>query len=140
MTDSSITAAELIARLDLAPHHEGGWFRRTWTAPAPEGQRPPASAVHYLLEAHEISRWHRIDADELWLWQGGAPLELSLAPGDSGPVTSAELGPLSPQVLVPAHHWQTARPLGGWTLVSCVVSPAFDFAGWELAEDGWVPG
>ncbi len=69
-------------RLDLAPHPEGGWFRRTWTSPlpveTPNGPRPAATCIHYLLRPSEKSEWHVVTSDELWLWHGPGRLELSL--------------------------------------------------------------
>jgi predicted cupin superfamily sugar epimerase len=143
MTDD--TAAAIIERLGLQPHPEGGWYRETWRSEASLGSRASATAIHFLLEPHQRSHWHRVDAAELWLWHAGRPLTLSIAPGHGGPARHATLGPevlagQEPQVLVPAGHWQAAEPRGGWTLVSCVVSPGFDFAGFELAPEGWAPG
>lgn len=137
--------AAIIARLQLAPHPEGGWYRQTWRAEAADGERPAATAIHFLLEAHQRSHWHRVDAAELWFWHAGAPVALSIAPEDAGPVTRTMLGARvlegeAAQVLVPTGHWQAAEPLGGWALVSCVVSPGFHFAGFELAAAGWSPG
>ncbi|PRB18489.1 cupin domain-containing protein [Microbacterium sp. MYb62] len=128
-------------RLDLAPHPEGGWFRRTWTSPllveTPNGQRPAATCIHYLLLPSEKSEWHVVTSDELWLWHGPGRLELSLG-GDGaepGEATIVVLGPdEAAQMLVPAGVWQAARPLDAdEVLVSCFVSPGFDFADWRLA-------
>ncbi len=137
--------AAIIASLGLAPHPEGGWYRETWRADARDGERASATAIHFLLEAHQRSHWHRVDAAELWFWHAGAPLALSIAPDDAGPVTRTILGQHvlegeAAQALVPAGHWQAAAPLGGWTLVSCVVSPGFHFGGFELAAADWSPG
>lgn len=139
------TAKSLIEALQLEPHPEGGWFRETWRAPAREGERASATAIHFLLEADQSSHWHRVNAAELWLWHSGSPIMLLTAPDDRGPIARSVLGAdviagQSPQLLVPEHHWQAARPLGGWTLVSCVVSPGFEFSGFELAAEGWHPG
>ncbi|WP_223585532.1 MULTISPECIES: cupin domain-containing protein [unclassified Microbacterium] len=129
-------------RLDLAPHPEGGWFRRTWTSPlaveTPNGPRPAGTCIHYLLQPHERSEWHVVTSDELWLWHGPGRLELSLG-GDGeqpGAATAIVLsGTDAAQVLVPAGVWQAARPLDDQeVLVSCFVSPGFDFADWRLAE------
>ncbi|WP_294261172.1 cupin domain-containing protein [uncultured Sphingomonas sp.] len=135
----------LIAALDLAPHPEGGWYRETWRAPAAAGERAAATAILFLLKAGERSHWHRVDATELWLWHAGTPLTLLRAAGDTGPVDALQLGPdilggEQPQLRIEAGEWQAAHADGGWTLVSCVVSPAFDFAGFELAPPGWAPG
>lgn len=110
-------------RLDLAAHPEGGWFRRTWTGPALEGGRPAATAILFLLTPGETSEWHTIDADELWLWHGPGQLELSV--GDEVLV----LGPDLVQGLVPAGCRQRARPVAEDVLVSCVVSPGFEWTG-----------
>ncbi|HEY1828355.1 MAG TPA: cupin domain-containing protein [Acidimicrobiales bacterium] len=127
---------ELIAALELAPHPEGGWYRRTWEAPAAAGERPAASAILYLLLAGEESAAHRIDATELWHFYGGDPLELRLEPPD-GTVTTTVIGPdvlagQVPQRVVPPGVWQSARPLGRYTLVGATVTPAFTFDGFEL--------
>ncbi|PRB07229.1 cupin domain-containing protein [Microbacterium sp. MYb64] len=133
-------------RLGLEPHPEGGWFRRTWTSPNPietaGGTRPAATCIHYLLTPEESSAWHVVSSDELWLWHGPGRLELSLggseaAPGDAETIV---LGPDdAAQALVPAGVWQAARPLDDReVLVSCFVSPGFDFADWRLADSSTV--
>lgn len=144
-------ADSLIGLLGLRPHPEGGWYAETWRAPAPTGTRPAGSAIYFLLRAGEASRWHRIDAAETWHHYAGASLELRIAPAgeavDGGVPGSAVAHRLGkelaagerPQVVVPAGAWQAARSLGSWTLVGCTVSPAFEFAGFELAPDGWDP-
>ena len=134
----------MIAALDLRPHPEGGHFRETWRDTPAEGGRGAGTAILFLLRAGEASHWHKVDAAELWLWQAGAPLQLRLSP-ESRSVESLLLGPSladaeSLQRLVPPGVWQAARSLGAWTLVSCVVAPAFSFAGFTLAPPGWEPG
>ena len=144
-TSRSETATAIIAALGLQPHPEGGWYRQTWRAAAAPDQRPGATAIHFLLEEFQRSHWHKVDAAELWMWHAGSPVALAIAPDAGTPATRSVLGSdvlagESPQVLVPTGHWQAAEPLGGWALVSCVVSPGFDFAGFELAPPGWEPG
>ncbi len=139
------SARILIEQLNLQPHPEGGWYRETWRADAQPGDRAGATAIYFLLEAGQRSHWHRVDAAELWLWHAGAPLRLLTAPSDSGPVTERRLGPSigageEPQLLVAPHHWQATETIDGWALVSCIVSPGFDFAGFTLAPAGWAPG
>jgi uncharacterized protein len=130
----------IIARHGLSPHPEGGWYRETWrAADGPDG-RSRGTAILFLLDAGERSHWHRVDADELWLWQGGAPLTLGIAASDGEAPIDHALGPDQPQLLVPAGQWQAARAELGWTLVTCVVVPGFDFAGFTLAPAGWAPG
>jgi predicted cupin superfamily sugar epimerase len=141
-------ARAIIEHLGLTPHPEGGWYRETWRAEAAPGERASATAILFLLEAGQRSHWHRVDAAELWLWHAGAPLRLCRASIDAGPIDDARLGPDvlagdASQLLVPAGHWQAAETIegsdSGWTLVSCVVSPGFDFAGFTLAPPDWSP-
>jgi predicted cupin superfamily sugar epimerase len=137
------TAEDIIAALGLVAHPEGGHYRETWRAPADGGNaRGVGTAIYYLLRAGEESRWHRVDAVEVWHFYAGDPLELRIA-GDSG-VNTIVLGTqvatgARPQIVVPRDAWQAARPLGAWTLVGCTVSPAFVFDGFELAPEGWSP-
>lgn len=138
------TAAELVELLGLVEHPEGGWYRRTWTAPERGADgRALGSSVLYLLDASGSSHWHRIDATELWHVVGGDPLELARWDGD-GPVDRVVLGPRPgahehPQVVVDAGVWQSARTTGAWSLATCVVVPEFRFDGFELAPPGWAP-
>ncbi|MCZ2810631.1 cupin domain-containing protein [Modestobacter sp. VKM Ac-2979] len=120
-------------RLGLEPHPEGGWYRRTWTSPAVAGERPAATAIVFLLTEGEHSAWHRVDADELWLWHGPGELTLQLADTPDVDVAAAvTLGPELVQVLVPAGRWQRTLPASTEVLVSCVVSPGFRWSGFQL--------
>jgi predicted cupin superfamily sugar epimerase len=141
-------AKTLIEELRLSPHPEGGWYRESWRAPGEQGERERASAIYFLLEGHQRSHWHKVDAAEIWLWHAGDPLLLSLSVSPTGPVRETRLGPDviagdRPQVVVGAHEWQSAVPLPGsegYTLVSCVVTPGFKFSGFTLAPPDWRPG
>jgi predicted cupin superfamily sugar epimerase len=142
MTQDSLTVDEIIAHLNLGPHPEGGYFRETFRDPKGHGERSHSTAILYLLPAGEISRWHKVDAAELWHWYGGAPLLLETQEADVR--QSVTLGPdwlkgQHPHALVPPHVWQSARSLGAWTLTGCTVAPGFDFAGFELAPDDFEP-
>ncbi|MBI1364445.1 MAG: cupin [Alphaproteobacteria bacterium] len=138
-----MTAAEIIAALDLKPHPEGGWYRETWRAAAKGRERAAGTAIYYLLEAGRRSHWHRVDADEIWLYHAGGPLALSLRPDGENVETRALGADLNagerPQIVIPAHYWQAAEPLGAFTLVSCAVAPAFEFSGFEMAPADWAP-
>jgi hypothetical protein len=135
----------LIEALCLEPHPEGGWYRETWRAQAPPGGRSPATAILYLLERGGRSHWHRVDATELWLFHAGSALSLRTAPGEAGPVRDRRLGGdilcgERPQLRVEPGEWQSAEADEGWALVSCIVSPGFEFEGFDLAPPGWEPG
>ena len=126
--------------LDLKPHPEGGWYRETWRAPGmvqtPHGERSPATSILFLLEPGQRSTWHRVRSGELWLWQGGGTLLLSLGGTADRPALerTVELGPRGVlQHLVEPGEWQAASPDGGQAvLTGCVVVPGFDFADFEL--------
>ena len=137
-------AASLIRSLDLQRHPEGGWYRETWRAEASNGERAAATAILFLLEKGQRSHWHTVDATELWLFHSGSSLRLATAPADAGPVTSHRLGTDiaggdQPQIRIPPGQWQSAEADRGWALVSCVVSPGFEFSGFTLAPPGWEP-
>ena len=138
-------ATEVIATLGMRPHPEGGWFVETWRAGSVGGARPAASAILFLLAAGDRSHWHRVDADEIWQYGAGDALELRVWDEEaSGERVHRLAGDLTAgavvQVVVPAGAWQSARPLGAWTLVGCIVAPAFEYAGFTLAPPDWEPG
>jgi predicted cupin superfamily sugar epimerase len=138
-----VDAAAIIATLGMQRHPEGGWYAETFRD-NPAGGRGHSTAIYFLLEAGDVSAWHRVrDAVEVWHYYAGAPLSLSLCP-DGGRISQMTLGSdlaagERPQHVVPVNCWQTARSLGVWTLVGCTVAPGFDFASFELAEPGWEP-
>jgi hypothetical protein len=137
------TAADIIARLGLKPHPEGGHYRETFRDPRLDADgRSFSTAIYFLLAHGERSHWHRIDAVEIWHYYAGSALILQIADADGQ--RSVRLGPdlvagEVPQAVVPAQAWQAAESSGDWTLVGCTVAPGFDFAKFELAEKDWVP-
>ncbi len=142
----TLTADQLIARLRLEPHPEGGHYHQTFRAPPFEQGQPrgASTAIYFLLKAGERSHWHKVDADEVWHFYAGAPLELSLSE-DGRTVRHLRLGTdfevgEQPQLVVPRGVWQAARSLGSWTLVGATVAPAFMFEHFEMAPPGWAPG
>jgi predicted cupin superfamily sugar epimerase len=137
------TAADIIARLGLKPHPEGGHYRETFRdAGVDANGRSRSTAIYFLLARHERSHWHRIDAVEVWHYYAGSALVLQIADGDvrrsirlGADLAAGEV----PQAIVPAQAWQAAESSGDWTLVGCTVAPGFDFATFELAPKGWTP-
>ena len=157
MTTLSPLASTLVKQLDLAPHPEGGHFRRTWTAPThvetPRGQRATASAILFVLDRDEEAAWHLVHSDELWIWSGPGALEIHLGGDGEAPSSEPqivtlgspateeeELFPSEPsnpvQFLVPAGSWQRTFARGQAALATCVVSPEFSFEDWKLASAG----
>ena len=140
----ALSAADIIARLDLKPHPEGGYYCETLRDARTDAKgRSHSTAIYFLLARGERSHWHRIDAVEAWHYYAGSALILQIA-DDSGQ-RSVRLGPdlasgEQPQAIVPPRAWQAAESTGDWTLVGCTVAPGFDFTTFELAEPGWSPG
>ena len=136
-------AKSIISALNMKPHPEGGHFVETFRD-ATDGGRGHSTAIYYLLEAGDVSHWHRVlDAAEVWHWYAGGPLALTVSP-DGHDATALRLGPeltagQRPQAVVPAGHWQTAESLGAWTLCGCTVAPGFKFASFEMAPPDWFP-
>jgi len=130
----------LITRLGLAPHPEGGHYRRIYASARQEAGRPALTAIQYVLTRGEYSRWHRVDADECWHWQQGGALELRLFEPGSGTLQVRRLGACvqgdEPMVIVPAGWWQAARPLEDYALVACTVAPGFVWEGFAMLRDG----
>lgn len=145
-------ASQLVEQLQLQPHPEGGWYRETWRAQAADSHgRVSGTAILFLLKTGESSHWHTVDAEEMWIWQSGDPLHLRIAARDDCAAETLTLGPDIAaghilQGLVPTDAWQAARSAppktsaAGYSLVSCVVVPGFDFSGFTLAAPGWSPG
>jgi len=138
------TAAEIIARLELKPHPEGGHYRETFRDSRRDVDgRSASTAIYFLLARGERSHWHRIDAAEVWHYYAGSALNLQIA--DDIGQRCIRLGPdlaagEVPQTIVPAQAWQAAESSGDWTLVGCTVAPSFDFTKFELAAPDWFPG
>ncbi len=147
------TRSPLVDALGMQPHPEGGWYAETWKASfqipkevlgAPyTGPRPAATAVYFLLHPGEVSKWHTVVSDELWLWHAGSPVLLTLGGSGDAPEAQEEIvlgmdvaARQRPQVLVPGTVWQTARPLGDEpALVTCIVAPGFHFDDFRLIEE-----
>lgn len=138
-----MTADEIIALFNLAPHPEGGFYRETFRDAAAAGHRARSTAIYFLLKAGQRSHWHRVDAVEIWHFHAGAALELEIAVSGEPPHklllgTDFAAGQ-QPQGIVPEHAWQRARSSGDWTLVGCTVAPGFEFSGFEIAPAEFDP-
>jgi len=140
---AEMSAAEIIARLELKPHPEGGHYRETFRDSRTDANgRSRSTAIYFLLARNERSHWHRIDAVEVWHYYAGSTLTLKIADDDGE--WSFKLGANlaageQPQAIVPPDTWQAAESTGDWTLVGCTVAPGFDFAKFEMAPKDWEP-
>lgn len=140
----AMTADDVIQRLELMPHPEGGFYREIHRDMRAEGGRGAVTTIYFLLPAGAKSRWHRVDATEIFHFHGGAPLAFLMSL-DGRKTETYRIGldlaaGERPQLIVPPHCWQAAESLGAWTLLGCTVAPAFVFDGFELAPPGWEPG
>ena len=150
MSDPS--AEQVIERLALRPHPEGGFYRETYRAADVigaealpgrfRGDRTCSTAIHFLLRGEQFTALHRLRSDELWHFYLGAPLEIVEISTD-GSLAVTRLGPdlpagESPQAVVPAGHWFGARLAepgpGAFALAGCTVAPGFDFADLEMGR------
>jgi predicted cupin superfamily sugar epimerase len=128
-------ASELVARLELKPHPEGGWYREVHRSgeqvQTARGPRAALTTIYYLLEQQQVSRWHVVASDEIWHFHTGAPLELLVYRPDTRAFRRSVLGPpvdeRAPIGIVRAGEWQAARSLGDCSLVGCDVGPGFEF-------------
>ncbi len=144
-------AAYWITQLRLSPHPEGGHFGETYRS---EDTLPPsglparysapracATAIYFLLESGDVSKFHRLQSDEVWFYHAGSPLAIYMLAPD-GSVQRTVLGlnldnHECPQLSIPHGVWFAARieteQASVCTLVSCVVAPGFQFDDFELA-------
>lgn len=135
MSAVMLNAAELVARLRLEPHPEGGWYREVHRSgeliSTARGPRSALTSIYFLLESRQKSRWHVVASDEMWHHVGGAPLELVTYSPESRAIHHAVLGSPNearePTGVVCAGMWQAARSLGACSLMACDVGPGFDF-------------
>ena len=135
------TPAELIARLGLVPHQEGGWFREVYRSAtgieAPQGARSAVTTIYYLLEQARVSPWHVVQSDEIWHFYHGAPAELLSYDPAARKLLRHRLNAVTGEgvqvAVIPAGSWQAARCLGEYMLVGCTVSP-----GYENQDFRWV--
>ena len=129
-------AQQLIDSLQLQPHPEGGWYRLVYksadrvTRQSDGADRSALTTIYFLLVEGTSSAWHRVDSDEVWHFYEGDPLELSMK------TTSTILDAINRVHVIPAREWQSARPLGAYTLVGCTVGPGFEFEDFEMNDEG----
>jgi predicted cupin superfamily sugar epimerase len=136
----SSAAERVIEKFGLEPHPEGGWFREIFRSPHRVltdigADRSALTVIHFMLAKGAHSRWHRIDADEVWFFSDGSPIEQVIASPDFKTVVRRRLIDVTPVSVVPSGWWQAAYTEGEWALVQCAVAPGFEYAGFELARD-----
>src|SRR5262249_54557964 len=139
-----MTAGQIIEFLKLKPHPEGGHFGETFRDTTAIGGRSASTPIEFLLARGGRMHWDWVEAAHVLHYYARAPLEFGQAAQDHGPIRRLRLGTdfsagECPQAVVPRQAWQAAESLGDWTLVGCTVAPGFEFAGFEVAPQGWAP-
>jgi predicted cupin superfamily sugar epimerase len=137
-----MNAQDLIQKLQLQPHPEGGWFREIHRAAekvtTARGARSALTTIYYLLERHQLSRWHVVRSEEIWHFYAGAPLELIVYDAETRAcrpsVLDAPTAEREPVGIVRAGEWQAARSLGDYSLVGCNVGPGFEFGDFQFVS------
>ena len=154
-----MNARELVEKLSLVPHPEGGWYREIYRArertQTRRGLRSTLTTIHYLLEQGQLSRWHVVQSDEVWHFYGGAPLELleydpaarrftrhvlgGVVDGTESVVPHRAAGAqdslrYAPVAVIEAGVWQAARSGGEFSLVGCTVGPGFEFEDFRFVD------
>ena len=145
-----LSAQDIIQKLNLQEHPEGGYFKETYRSVGEislddledgyAGKRNYSTAIYFLLTSNNFSAFHRVRQDEFWHFHTGSPLELHMI-SEEGNCSSIIIGnnlekDETPQFVVPGGHWFAASVIGkdSYSLVSCTVSPGFDFEDFELAD------
>ncbi|HNQ42909.1 MAG TPA: cupin domain-containing protein [Candidatus Cloacimonadota bacterium] len=142
----------VIERLNLLPHPEGGYYRRNWQSlmlaetrdangKLIHPSRSVGSSILYLLPSHEVCAWHRIACDEMWHYYYGSPLIMHLLNNVAG-LVEIELGvdleaKQLPQMIIPRGTWFAAETLyeDSYSYCGCTLWPSFSYADFELAEE-----
>jgi len=137
-------AAELVARLELQAHPEGGFYREVFRSSATvrtadsRGTRSALTTIDFLLARGQYSAWHRVASDEVWHLLEGGPLRLWLVPPTLDRIELVDLGSvcegMAPRHVVNADWWQAAQPLSDFAYVGATVGPGFDFADFSFAR------
>ena len=146
----NFSAKDWIRTLNLLPHPEGGYFAETYRAKESvaaqalpkrfKGDRSFSTAIYFLIDGKNVSKLHRIKADELWHFYAGSAVVIhSIHPDGRHEKTFLGTDPSHdalPQAVVPAGVWFGAElaDKNSFALVGCTVAPGFDFADFEMAN------
>ena len=144
-----MNAKYFIEKFNLEKHPEGGYYKRTYRSkirinkqnlPYHNDDRHCQTAIYYLLEAGNVSKFHRLKSDEIWFFHYGNSLVIYTL-SKQGEIIKQKLGSdinkgENFQILIPAHTWFAAEAFGksSFSFVSCTVAPGFDFEDFEIAE------
>ncbi|MBL6986079.1 MAG: cupin domain-containing protein [Methylobacter sp.] len=137
---------QLIEKLSLTPHIEGGYFCRTYSSDLktemPSGSKPRhlLSSIFYMLtDDSPIGYLHKNKSDIIHYFHGGSPLSYLILHPDGTlerQVLGTELAKEQQlQLIVRGGCWKASElQTGEFGLISEAVSPGFDYEDMELAE------
>ena len=131
----------LIARYELSPHPEGGWYKETYRSPVSlqspvtQNQRNSVTQIYFLLAAGDLSRLHKVSHEEIWHFYEGAPLKLYQTDGETCETITLGGPDGNYHHVIPGGAWQAAESTGEYTLVGCTVAPGFDFEDFAFMAD-----
>lgn len=147
-----MTKAEKLAeKLALQPHPEGGWYKELYRSSLKinsnylpewftEGDKNLLTSIYFLLPEGHFSGLHKIASDEMWYWHEGGPIEIWIL-SPNGQFEIKHVGPDHDYFLwIPAGYWFGSRPKPGtpYALMSCAVSPGFDFRDFQMATHDFI--
>lgn len=137
-------AEELVRRLKLEEHPEGGYYRETWRSPTSvlspivNAQRSAVTDIYFLLTKGQVSRFHKVKHDEIWNFYEGSPLRLYVYDPKNQKLSIHLIGPIpgcsSYKIVVQNNFWQAAESLGEFSLAGCTVAPGFDFGDFSFLQ------
>lgn len=132
--------SELIARLELLPHPEGGYYKEVFRSDKNviidgEARGAICTTIYFLLPAQTFSALHKIRGEEQWFFLNGSPLNIYEFKPD-GTLQVTELSVDNPWHCINPDNWFASRPAhaNGYCLVCCVVAPGFNFDEFKLAS------
>ena len=129
---------KIIEKYKLSPHVEGGYFIELYTSSSSlvsYNERALAGSIYFLLDQNDISRFHRIDCEEIWYYHQGVGMNIYFV-GKDKTISVRQLGVgegQNPMVIVPKNTIFCAENIdnNGFTFISCVTVPKFSPKGFE---------
>lgn len=138
------SAESVIQAFNLKPHPEGGFFRELYrstqnvhSSPV-DGERSALTHIYFLLRKGDISRFHKVEHDEIWNVYEGAPIKLVHFDSEAGTLQEEIIGHGCENycTVIERKKYQAAESTGEYTLVGCSVGPGFDFKDFAFIDGG----
>ena len=129
---------KLIEQLKMNPHPEGGYYSESF-----RDRDNSVSLIYYLLKKEQRSHWHRLTKNEILHFYKGDPLSVHISADAKTTITKKLGSGISSNenlhLVIHAGSWFSMNSEGDYSLIGCTVSPAFDYADFELAPPNWKP-